>query len=168
MKKSKKLLRQAQPKLKKREPRKVIISFRLRNTEVASLKADMRTHPSFSVVSLKQFCRKLVVDYIANLLIYATPKDRQSGGYRMVGNKIMPVDPATAKAEITCDMADGDFLKALHRFLDDSEDNWKKLRAFMLGLGYPERQAKEFRDTLDDYERLQIAKQVLAKMIKTL
>ena len=166
MKKTKQPLRQAQ-KPKNHELRRIIVSFRLRNSEVAALKTDMEKHPSTGVSSLKQFCRKLVVDYIADLLVYVNPKNRQTGNFQIVRGKLVPTDQK-ARASETCDMTDAAFLKALHRFLDDNEDNWKKLRAFMLGFGWPEHQAKEFRDTLDDYERLQLARKMLAKMIKSL
>lgn len=67
-----------QAKLRKiREPRTVIVSFRLRKTEAKLLQQDLKGKPIAGVKSLKQFARKLVIDFAKGRLVYSNPTDRQ-------------------------------------------------------------------------------------------
>lgn len=66
-----------QVKLRKvREPRTVVVAFRLRRTEVKALSADLKETPAAGVKSLKQFARKIVIDFSKNRLRYVDPKYR--------------------------------------------------------------------------------------------
>lgn len=60
-----------------REPRTVIVAFRLRKTEARTLGADLKGAPIAGVKSLKQFARKIVIDFSKKRLKYSNPADRQ-------------------------------------------------------------------------------------------
>jgi hypothetical protein len=149
------LPKQAFLKPKRREPRGVIISFRLRPSEVAALEKDMARHVTPEVNSLKQHCRKLVIDHLQHWTVYADPLRRVIGSNSRF-------------KELDCHMTDVVFMKALAHYLDNgSVEAFGQLRAFLLGLGWPERQAQVFHNTLKDQVRLKLARHVLAKMIKS-
>lgn len=141
---------------KKREPRTNIISFRLRDTEAKLLAADLKQHPVAGIKSLKQFARKLTIDYARERLVYVENIDRQ-------------IDPdARERLQIetpNCQMSDHRFLKALRGFLS-VEENWRKLRLFMLRAGWPEDSTVAYNSSTSEQERLMIAQKVLTKMLK--
>lgn len=67
--------KQTKPR-KIREPRTVVVAFRLRRTEAKALSADLKETPAAGVKSLKQFARKIVIDFSKNRLRYTNPADR--------------------------------------------------------------------------------------------
>ena len=140
---------------KKREPRTHIVSFRLRETEANLLLADMKKNPHAGFRSLKQFCRKISVDYALSRLIYIMPLDRM---INFDSREYLEVEPPN------CQMSDKRFLKALRDFLTVPE-NWHKLRLFMLRAGWPEKLKAEFLDAENDQERLIAAQKVLTEML---
>lgn len=71
-KKSRKRLRK-KPQMKlrqKREPRTVIISFRVRRSEFKQLKQMLKEHPVAGIKSVKQFARKLTIDHAMGRTVY--------------------------------------------------------------------------------------------------
>ena len=101
----------------KREPRSIIISFRLRASESDSLKRDMEANPSAGVKSLKQFARKLCIDYARGRMVYIDLLDRKIDPYSR--DNIDRLSP-------NCAMSDRAFLRSLVTFLNVGE-NWRKL-----------------------------------------
>lgn len=140
---------------KKREPRTQIVSFRLRETEANALLQDMKRHTGTGFKSLKQFCRKLSVDYALERLIYISPLDRT---INFDSREFLHVEPPN------CTMSDKKFIKALRDFITVPE-NWHKLRLFMLRAGWPDKLKAEFRDAENDQERLIAAQKVLTEML---
>lgn len=154
-----KLRRQAKPQAhrrEKREPRNVIISFRLRESEAKTLWADLKRFPIAGVKSLKQFSRKLTIDHARRRTVYVENIDRQ-------------IDPdAREKLKIeppNCIMSDKPFIQALLAFLI-TEENWRKLRLFMLQAGWPQPLIDRYNNADNDQERLMAAQECLKQMLK--
>lgn len=138
----------------KREPRTRIISFRLREAETDLLEEDLKVSPVVGIKSLKQFARKLTIDYARQRLVYVRHVDRKFS------------EPESVKIEPpNCSMTDAKFVRELRKFIDD-EENWRRLRFFMLMAGWPQRLAQAYRSTKDNRKRLRIAQQVLTNMLK--
>lgn len=131
------------------------MSFRLRETEAALLHKDQAEHPVSGIESLKQFIRKLSVDYALGRLVYVQPVDR---AIDFDSRDYLPVAPPD------CQISDRKFLKVLRDFISIPE-NWHKLRLFMLRTGWPEKLKAEFRDAKNDQERLFVAQKLLAQML---
>lgn len=141
---------------KKREPRTNIVSFRLRDTEADRLALDLKNRPVVGIKSLKQFARKLTIDYAYDRLVYVRSVDRRLDPDSRNGVKIDPPD---------CRIDDAKFVKTLRDFLGQN-DNWRKLRLFMLQAGWPPNLVKAYRSTTDNQKRLRIAQQVLTNMLR--
>jgi hypothetical protein len=131
------------------------VSFRLRETEANLLLKDMEHNPVKGCRSLKQFARKLSVDYALGRLVFIHPLDRAIGADQ---REYLTVEPPN------CQMSDKRFLKALRDFITVPE-NWHKLRLFMLRAGWPDKLKNEFRDADNDQERLLVAQRVLSEML---
>jgi hypothetical protein len=140
---------------KKREPRTVIVSFRLRDTEAQRLEQDLRNRPVVGIKSLKQFARKLTIDYAYDRLVYVRNVDRRLDPDSRKGVKIDPPN---------CRLDDARFVKTLRDFFNQ-EQNWHKLRLFMLQAGWPQNLVKAYRSTTNRQERLRIAQKVLTNML---
>jgi hypothetical protein len=144
---------QAKPR-KTREPRTVIVSFRLRKSEAQALKDEMSNQPMAGVKSLKQYARKLTLDHAAGRTVYIHPRD-------------MDVDPGPRNllphTHENIDMRDPKFVKALSDFLS-SEENWNRLRFFMLHFGWPMKFAKQFQKAMSGSERMRVARTLLKTM----
>jgi hypothetical protein len=130
------------------------VSFRLRETEADMLLQHLEKHPIAGFKSLKQFCRKLSVDYALERLIYINPIDCE---INFDSREFLPIEPPN------CKMSDKKFIKALRDFITVPE-NWNKLRLFMLRAGWPEKLKNECRDA-DSQERLLLAQRVLTEML---
>ena len=141
---------------KKRETRTTIVSFRLRDTEAQALSQDLRERPASGVSSLKQFTRKLCVDYALGKLVYVNPPERD------VDSDVR--EHIDAIALPNCWLTDKKFIKALRDFLTSGE-NWSQLRFFMLRAGWPEDLLALHRETKTDQDRLLIAQQALTRML---
>lgn len=142
---------------KKREPRTNIVSFRLRDTEASLLAEDLKRHPAAGIKSLKQFARKLTIDYARDRLVYVEGIDRKIDPD---SRQRLHIDPPN------CQMSDPQFIKALRKFLS-AEENWRKLRLFMLRAGWPEQAREAYRAAETSEERLSIAQKLLAKMLRS-
>ncbi len=141
---------------KKREPRTNIVSFRLRDTEAQRLEQDLKDRPVVGIKSLKQFARKLTIDYAYDRLVYVRSVDRRLDPDSRKGVKIDPPD---------CHLDDRKFVKTLRDFLSQ-EDNWRRLRLFMLQAGWPQNLVKAYRSTTNHQKRLRIAQKVLTNMLR--
>jgi hypothetical protein len=62
----------------KKQLRNVMISFRLRQDEIDLLIRDMRENPACGIKSVKQFARKITVDYVRKRLHYINPLDKMA------------------------------------------------------------------------------------------
>lgn len=142
--------------LSKREPRTHIVSFRLRASEAANLLEDLRKFPVSGIESLKQFARKLAVDYGLGRLVYVMPLDR---AIDFDSRDYLPVEAAP-----DCRMSNKIFLAALSSFIATPE-NWHKLRLFMLRAGWPSKLNAEFNRASNNRERLAVAQKFIAEMI---
>jgi len=142
----------------KREPRDVIISFRLRQSEADALRRDMDANPSAGVKSLQQFSRKLIIDYARGRTVYVDPLDRKIDPYsRDSIDRLLP----------NCVMSDPHFIRSLAAFLNVVE-NWRKLRFFMLLAGWPKALVDLYNDpSSSDQERLMAAQEFLKSMLKS-
>lgn len=148
---------QSQPiRSKKRETRTVIVSFRLREEEAKLLQDEFKNTLPRGLKSLKQFARKLSVDYSKRKLVYVDPAEKKISDN---ARDYVPLDPPN------CDMSNRRFLKALRDFITVPE-NWSKLRYFMLRAGWPQDLLEANDATTDPQERLMIAQKVLTRMLK--
>lgn len=150
-----KRLRQARPK---REPRSTIISFRLRDSEAALLQKDLEDNPASGVKSLKQLARMVTIDYSQGKLVYIDPFERRINPDERRHVFCLPPD---------CHMTDRSFIKALREFLR-VEENWRKLRLFILRSGWPADLLEAHRQASTDQERLVVAQKALTRMLKNL
>ncbi len=140
--------------VEKREPRTRIISFRLREAETELLEQDLKVSPVIGIKSLKQFARKLTIDYARQRLVYVRGVDRKFS------------EPDSVKTDPpNCALSDAHFVRELRKFIND-EENWRRLRFFMLVAGWPQRLAHAYRSTKDNRKRLRIAQQVLTNMLR--
>jgi hypothetical protein len=142
---------------KKREPRTSIISFRLRKTEAELLANDLERRPVIGIKSLKQFARKLTIDYARDRLVYVREVERRLDPEARNGVK---------KIELpNCHLNDPRFIRSLRNFLRE-EENWHRLRLFMLMAGWPHKFVKVYRATKNKNKRLRIARKVLTSMLR--
>jgi hypothetical protein len=140
------------PKIK--EPRTAIVSFRLRKTEADALMRDLRERPIAMVKSVKQFARKLTVDYVHGRLVYVVSADRQ-------------VDPDVAqnlRAAPDCQLLDRRFILALTDYLVNG-DNWCRLRSFMIRAGWPREYIERYNQAATDAQRLGVMRGLLKRML---
>jgi hypothetical protein len=144
---------------KKRDTRTVIVSFRLREEEAKLLQDEFKNTLPRGLKSLKQFARKLSVDYARQKLVYVDPAEREISDSAR--------DYATTLIPPNCEMSHRRFLRALRDFLNVPE-NWSKLRYFMLRAGWPQDLLEANNGTTDPQERLLIAQKVLTRMLKKL
>jgi hypothetical protein len=59
--------------------REVVISFRVSDATDTQLNEMLKRSPSVGINSNRQFCRKIVMDYINGKLAYKSAKDRMMG-----------------------------------------------------------------------------------------
>lgn len=145
--------RQVRPP-KIREARSVVVSFRLRKTEADVLFQNLRDKPIANVDSVKQFARKLTLDYLHGRTVYVVAADRR-------------VDPdvrRNLRVETDCDLADKRFVKALMTFLSTAQ-NWCKLRYFMLRAGWPVELLERYSRATTDTQRLAAVQTMLKRML---
>jgi hypothetical protein len=148
---------QAKPP-KIREPRKVIVSFRLRTSEAELLRKDLNQRPIAGVKSVKQFARKLTIDYARGRTVYVNDVDRS-------------IDP-DARERLTLeapniDMEDTEFLAKLRDFIQVG-DNWAKLRLLFLGVGWPSDMAAQYAAAMTPGDRLAWGKTAVSAVLKQL
>jgi len=77
----------------------VVVAFRLRRTEAKALSADLKQTPAAGVKSLKQFARKIVIDFSKSRLRYVNPADRTidcDAGERLVEMRAKMRETSTA------------------------------------------------------------------------
>lgn len=137
----------------KREPRKVIISFRLKKSEANLLAEEMKIRRMAGIKSLKQFARKLTIDHALRRTVYVELADM------MVAPDCRPEDAL----QPNCHISDSRFRKVLTNFLNTPE-NWRKLRFFMLTAGWPKEDLHRYNKADNEQERLLIAQDVIEKM----
>jgi hypothetical protein len=142
---------------KKREPRTSIISFRIRETEAQLLAVDLERRPVIGIKSLKQFARKLTIDYARDRLVYVREVERRLDPEARNGVKKIEAP--------NCQLSDPRFIKSLRNFLRD-EESWHRLRLFMLVTGWPPKFVKVYRATKNKKKRLRIARKVLTSMLR--
>jgi hypothetical protein len=140
----------------KREPRSIIISFRLRESEADLLRADLDANPSAGVKSLKQFARKLAVDYARGRMTFIDPLDRRIDACSR---------DALDRQPPFCILRDVRFIADLDRYLVTGE-RWRSLRFFMLGAGWPVDITERFNAAIDDDGRLCVVHEFLQKMLE--
>lgn len=150
--------RQTKPR-KILEPRTVIVSFRLRKSEADLLSKNLKTGSMAGVRSLKQFCRKLAIDHAYGRTVYVQNVDREiDPDGRDLARKVMGIGPPD------CQMDDTRFIQALESFLSRDE-NWQKLRFFMLQAGWPDHLVREYHEADSPNKRLRVAKTYLEQMV---
>lgn len=116
----------------------------------------MNANPSAGVKSLKQFSRKLTIDFARGRMVYIDPLDRKIDPYsRDIMDSLPP----------NCEMSDRSFIQALAAFINVDE-NWRKLRFFMLLAGWPKETVDRYNEATSDQERLLVAQEFLKQMLK--
>jgi hypothetical protein len=146
---------------RKKEPRTVIVSFRLRATEARALHADLMAVPAAGVKSLKQYARKLTIDYARNRLVYVNPRDR------LIDSDARDQLIVAPQNCLFTDRRARRFLGHLRSLLLDPM-NWSKLRFFMLVTGWPEKHSSTYRKATTDHERAKVARAFIDEMIDKL
>lgn len=141
----------------KMQPRDVIVSFRLRSSEIEALGSDLETMPAAGVKSVRQYARKLVIDYARDRLVYVNPMDRLIDSDAREQAVLAPPDCTIDNAQLAS------ILLSLFR----DHGNWNKLRFFMLGAGWPSRFEKAYREARNDHERAEAARAFLKHVIST-
>ena len=139
------------------ETRTEIVSFRLRATEAKMLADDLKAAPAAGVKSLKQYARKITIDFARGRLAYIDPRDRKVDS-SVRESKHMESAPSD------CFIPDAIFLRRLWDLLHEPE-NWRKIRSFMLLLGLPTDLAKAFQEAESDQRRMEIARRFIDDMI---